>query len=297
MPSPLRYHVHSNVITHHKLGTGVYGTTYRVSSNGKSLSGKILHIPTGEDNVVDKIKEQFKNACSFLFQIQHPNLVKFVGISEETSHCLPMMLFELESENFNVFLKRTKGTLTIFTKLSLCHDIAKGLDHLHTNVQIVHKNLHASNILVSGIGQAKISDFALSHIVSFDEVHLDFPTKGSLLAYIAPEVLKNHQNTSYQSDIFSLGILSLQLVIEASPFNGNYKEIQQWISKCEPLHNEPFLNVNHCIQGCLSDNLINRPSASVVCQLLEETKRSPIIVAYDALNSKVRNSFISMLGS
>jgi len=269
--------VYSNVITHHKLGTGVYGTTYRVSSNGKSLAGKILHIPTGEGNAVDKVTEQFKNDCSFLFQIQHPNLVKFVGINEETSHTLPMMLFELESENFNVFLKRTKDTLTVFTKLSLSHDIAKGLDHLHTNVQIVHKNLHASNILVSSVGQAKISDFALPNIVSFDEVHLGLPTKGSLLAYIAPEVLENYQNTSYQSDIFSLGILILQLVIEASPFIGNYKEIQQRISK--PLYN--------IIQGCLSDNVINRPSASAMCQLLEEAKRSPITVAYDALNSKV----------
>jgi len=282
--------VYSNVITYHKLGTGIYGTTYRVSSSGKGLAGKILHnklIPTGETDAVDKIIEQFKNDCRFLYQIQHSNLIKFVGIYEDTSQTLPMMLFELEEENLNAFLKRTKAALTVLTKLRLSHDIAKGLHHLHTNVQIVHKNLHASNILVSSTGQAKISDFALSHIINFDEAHL--PTEDNLV-YIAPEVLENHQNTSYQSDIFSLGILNLQLVIEASPFVGNYKEIQLGISKCEPLHN--------LIQGCLSDNVINRLSATVVCQLLEETKRSPTTVAYDVLNSKVRSSFIlvNMIG-
>ena len=252
-----------------------------MSSNGKILAGKILHsklVPSGEGNAVNKITEQLKNDCLFLFQIQHPNLVKFVGIYEDTSHTLPMMLFELEAENFNVFLKCTKDALTVLTKLNLSHDIAKGLDHLHTNVRIVHKHLHASNILVSSTGQAKISDFALSHIMNIDKAYL--PTEDKSV-YTAPEVLEKHQNTSYQSDMFSLGILNLQLVIEASPFIGNYKEIQQGISKYEPLHN--------LIQGCLNDNVINRPSASAVCQLLEEAKRSPTTVAYNVLNSKVCN--------
>ncbi|XP_065910032.1 uncharacterized protein [Dysidea avara] len=287
--SPLRYSVYSNVITHHKLGTGVYGTTYRVSSSGEGLAGKILHsklMSSGKGDKLDIIVEQFKKDCSFLFQIQHPNLVKFVGIYEDTSHTIPMILNELEVENLNVFLKHAKDTLTVPTKLNLSHDMVKGLDHLHTYVQIVHKNLHASNILVSRSGQAKISDFAISHIVNFDEVHL--LTEDNLI-YVAPEVLENYQNTSYQSDMFSLGILNLQLIIEASPLIGNYKEIQQGISKYEPLCN--------LIQGCLSDIAVNRPGASIVCQQLEEVKKNPTTIAYDVLNSKTSLSFIEALKS
>ena len=277
---PQKYQMYSDVITYHKLGSGFYGTTYQVSSNGKFLAGKILHsklISSAKADKLDMITEQFKNECSFLFQIQHPNLVKFVGIYEDVSYILPMMLYEREAENLNMFIKRAKDTLAVFTKVCLSHDMAKGLDYLHTDVQIVHKNLHASNILVSRSGQAKISDYAMPHIVNFDEVYL--PTEDNLV-YAAPEVLENYQNTSYQSDIFSLGILNLQLVTEVSPFVGNYKEVQQEISKYEPLHN--------IIQGCLNRNVTNRPTASVVCLLLEEARRSPTTVAYDSLNSKVR---------
>ena len=272
--------MYSDVITYHKLGSGVFGTTYQVSSNGKFLAGKILHnkliISSAKADKIDMINEQFKNDCLFLFQIQHPNLVKFVGIYEDVSYILPMMLYEREAENLTMFIKRAKDTLTVLKKVCLSHDMANGLDYLHTDVQIVHKNLHASNILISSSGQAKISDYAMPHIVNFDEVH---PSTEDNLVYAAPEVLENFQNTSYQSDIFSLGILNLQLVTEASPFVGNYKDIQGEISKYEPLHN--------IIQNCLSRNVADRPTASIVCQLLEKAERSPTTVAYDSLNSKV----------
>ena len=106
-----------------------------MSSNGKIPAGKILNsklVPSGECNTVNKITEQ--SACFCFKSNILINLVKFVEIYEDSSPTLPMMLFELEEENLNAFLKCTKDALTVLTKLNLSHDIAKGLDHLHINM-------------------------------------------------------------------------------------------------------------------------------------------------------------------
>ena len=173
------------------------------------MAGKVLHdkiLPSGE--MLPKVIEQFRYDCSLVvLQMYHPNIVKYFGICNKPPYKFPMILQEYMAENLTLFLERTKDTLTFFDKLKLSLEMASGLEYLHAQ-RIVHKNLHSSNVLIDKSGYAKISDFVTPQL---DEARF---LSQSNPVYIAPEVLKNHKYSSYQSDIYSLGIINLHVFTE-----------------------------------------------------------------------------------
>ena len=260
------------------LGNGSYGTQYQVSCNGIFMSGKVLHnelLPTGEK--LQKIIEQFKSDCYVAVQMCiHINIVQYFGICCKAPYKFPMILHEYAEENLISFLEQTKSTLTFTQKLNLGHEMANGLAYLHMN-QIVHKNLHPSNILIK-YGHVKISDFITPQL---DEVQ--FSSKDNSI-YTAPEVIKNNKYFSYQSDIFSLGVLKLQLFTKTVLTVEGLQEVVQDI-KYKPL--------KRLICSCISDNITDRPNANGICQQIVAIRNNPTAVAYEALNSKV--SFICKL--
>ena len=80
----------------------------------------------------------------------------------------PILLTELLPENLNSYTARMKGKLPIHAQLELCHNMAKGLQFLHTD-GLVHNNLHGPNILISQDGQAKIADYICPPVDSLNE--------------------------------------------------------------------------------------------------------------------------------
>lgn len=70
----------------------------------------------------------------------------------------------------------------------------------------------------------KIGDFGFAYKVvsnqNADEINL--PSAGSPL-YMAPQVLENGENSSYQSDIWSLGVVFFEMLTGRLPFPAKNK--------------------------------------------------------------------------
>ncbi len=97
-------------------------------------------------------------------------------------------------------------------------DVLKGLDFMHDEHGIVHADIKPGNILLSSSGTAKIGDFG----TSFDMSSTNTPRKMvGTPWYMAPETLTNNQ-FSFQSDIWSIGIVTFQLITGRLPFD-DYK--------------------------------------------------------------------------
>ena len=269
--------IYHNVIIHQELGSGSYGTEYQVSSDGNLMAGKVLHdklLPAGEK--LHKMIEQFKSDCFLAVKMHHPHVVKYIGMCNKPPYKFPMLLQEFAAENLALFLERTKNTLTFAHKLKLSLEMASGLEYLHARL-IVHKNLHPSNVLIDKDGHVKISDFITPQL---DDIQFS-PQNNSV--YIAPEVLESHKYFSCESDVFSLGVLNLHLFTEVTLTAGKLQETVQDV-KYKPL--------KQLICSCISDNVMDRPNATQVCQQIVEIQRSPTAVAYEALTSQV--SYLEM---
>lgn len=99
--------------------------------------------------------------------------------------------------------------------------LAKGLDHLHSGLHkpVVHGNLMSKNVLLDRHCQPYVSDFGLHLLLN--------PTAGQQMleglasqGYKAPELIKM-KDASEQTDIYSLGVIFLELLTGKEPINEN----------------------------------------------------------------------------
>lgn len=66
------------------------------------------------------------------------------------------------------------------TRTKICIGVAKGLAYLHEQVNVVHRDIKASNILLDKDLMPKISDFGLARLVPPDMTHVSTRVAGTL---------------------------------------------------------------------------------------------------------------------
>ena len=130
--------------------------------------------------------------------------------------------------------------LSVRKALGIAQDIVKGLDFLHGH-DILHNDLKSDNVLLKRQGRrlrAVIIDFGLASTV-------DHPTKLTTVpqalkeaylrreeaTYVAPEIILDGQLTSTASDVFSLGLIFLDIEKRVKGTSPSYIIIMSHITK------------------------------------------------------------------
>ena len=285
-------------------GSGSYGVVYAVTVGDTHRIAKCLHsILVGADiNQSEKqgIRERFLNECLLLSKLDHPNVVKFVGVHfNPKDHSDVTMIMEKLHMDLDKFLDPDhRPDIDMFTKLSILLDVSSGLLYLHTQLAkpIIHRDLTAGNILLTeNFKQAKIADLGVSKLIDnhFHRAVTHTVCPGTL-SYMPPEALTNKPKYDTPLDVFSFGQLSLyvalqqfpQVAFELSP-EQSIKAYQ--LGEVAILKRKKWLDKlpeDHCLHGlilsCLRDSPSERPSTEklnmkmkVLCRL-EETVSSTL---------------------
>jgi serine/threonine protein phosphatase PrpC len=101
----------------------------------------------------------------------------------------------------------------------LVEQIGKGLQAFH-RLEMLHQDLRPDNIMIDRNGTAKIIDFGSTHVAGLTEAaplpggDADVP---GTIQYAAPEYFLGESGTT-RSDIFSLGVLTYQLLTGRLPY-------------------------------------------------------------------------------
>ncbi|PHU13143.1 hypothetical protein BC332_20073 [Capsicum chinense] len=138
----------------------------------------------------------------------------------------------------------TRGTETTIdwpTRMRIDISITKGISFLHTKENIIHGNLTSRNILLDEKNNPKIADVGLSRLMTTAGNTNVIATAGTL-GYHAPELSKI-KNASTKTDVYSLGVIILELLTGKSPSEAmDYLDLPQWVASIvkEEWTNEVF---------------------------------------------------------
>ena len=277
------------------LGTGSYGNVVKAKLDDLPCAAKILHHTffTSADPNVRDFTQRFQLECRILRQLRHPCIVQFLGVVEDPrplSNCRPILLMELMEESLTHFLESDHKSLPYHIQVNLIYDIALALHYLHAN-GILHRDLSSNNILLIGGVRAKLTDFGMSKMVDINpRMTRNKQTMcPGTLAFMPPEALLSKPTYSEKLDVFSTGVLIIQIITRKFPNPGDphrimhdpkYGRIQVPIPELERRKNDLLgVYLTHPLRAialnCIKDSDGERPTASLLCRELVGLKSTP----------------------
>ncbi|HUI40648.1 MAG TPA: serine/threonine-protein kinase [Terriglobia bacterium] len=221
MPAPGDIFGHYRI--EEQLGEGAFGTVFRGEDIRlhRKVAVKILHARIEED---PEAWGRLLREARAVSALNHPNICALYDIGEEEGLGYFAMEY-VEGRSLGEILR--DGPLPVATALSYAVQMAGALAHAHGR-GIVHRDLKASNVMITPGSEAKLLDFGLARrlgslaIESVSKSRQSLTDLGGLagtLCYMAPEVLRG-KPADVRSDLWSLGALLYETLCGRLPFQG-----------------------------------------------------------------------------
>ncbi|KAK4787702.1 hypothetical protein SAY86_011535 [Trapa natans] len=192
-----------------KIGEGGFGIVYKGELNdGTPIAVKQLSSKSRQGD------REFLNEIGIISCLKHPNLVKLYGCCIEGDQLL--LVYEYMENNslsralFGPVYQRLH--LDWSTRHKICIGIARGLCFLHeeSKLNIVHRDIKATNVLLDRDLNPKISDFGLARFGEEEKSHISTRIAGTI-GYMAPEyALWGH--LTHKADVYSFGVVALEII-------------------------------------------------------------------------------------
>lgn len=200
------------------IGKSSYGTIYKAALE-KNSTVRLLRFVRPACTAK---MEEVESVIRLLGRVRHPNLVPleafYAGPRGEKLLVHPFY----RCGNLAQFIRDGNAEShewAIIYRVSV--DIVKGLNHLHTKLQkpIIHGNLKSKNILLDSNYQPYISDSGL-HLILNPTAGQEMLEASAAQGYKAPELIKM-KDANKESDIYSLGVIFLEMLTGKEPINQN----------------------------------------------------------------------------
>ncbi|CAJ2674625.1 unnamed protein product [Trifolium pratense] len=267
-----------------KLGEGGFGTVFK----GNLRSGPFVAI-----KMLGKSKghgQDFVSEVATIGRIHHLNVVKLLGFCIEGSK--RALIYEyMPNGSLDKFIFAKEGSINLSYKQisDISIGIARGIAYLHhgCEMKILHFDIKPHNILLDENFIPKISDFGLAKLHSIDNSIVTMTGIRGTIGYMAPElVYKNIGGVSYKADVYSFGMLLMEMASKRKNLNSNAEHSSQmyfpfWIY--DQLRNEEEIEMGDVTEEdmkivrkmimvalwCIQLKPNDRPSMSKVVEMLE----------------------------
>lgn len=169
----------------------------------------------------ERYVEMFQNEAAVMSGLEHPNIVKVLGVPIiESKQCLVMEF--VKGRNLQQFLSRLRK---IGRRLSpplgvyIMRKVLLGLYEAHHArfpdgrlLELVHRDVKPANILISFAGDVKITDFGIAKSIMQNRMTTAGVVKGTV-RYLSPEQIRSDKIT-FRSDLFSCASVLVEMLID-----------------------------------------------------------------------------------
>ncbi|XP_065872162.1 inactive leucine-rich repeat receptor-like serine/threonine-protein kinase At1g60630 [Euphorbia lathyris] len=211
------------------LGRGTIGSTYKAVME----SGFIVTVKRLKEARYPRV-EEFRRHMELLGRLRHPHLVPLRAYFQAKEERLLVYDYFPNGSLFSLLHgTRTSGggkPLHWTSCLKIAEDLATGLLYIHQNPGLTHGNLKSSNVLLGPEFESCLTDYGLT---IFRDPDLVEEPSATCLFYRAPENRDNRKPSTQQADVYSFGVLLLELLTGKTPFQDLVQEhgsdIPRWV--------------------------------------------------------------------
>ncbi|XP_077443519.1 protein tyrosine kinase 2 beta, b isoform X2 [Stigmatopora argus] len=223
------------------LGEGFFGEVYDgfyTSTSGERVQ---VAVKTCKDCSPD-VMEKFMSEAVIMKNLDHPHIVKLIGIIEENPVWIVMELYEYGE--LGNYLTQKQKELTNMTVVLFSLQICKALVYLE-GVNMVHRDIAVRNVLVASPDCVKLGDFGLSRYIEDEEYYKASVTRLPI-KWMAPESINFRRFTS-ASDVWMFAVCVWEIMSRGrQPFfwlenRDVINQLEQGIRLPKPDHCPPAL--------------------------------------------------------
>lgn len=210
------------------LGEGAMGIVYKARDQrtGALCAVKVL-VP--DLAAQPDAARQFRREAELAASVKHPNTVIVYDFGELDGGMLYLVMELLDGATIDAVLRRR--ALAPNEALEWTRQLCAGLDALHA-AGIVHQDLKPQNVMViapdSSTPVVKIVDFGLARLVA-EPIETSAGTRrisGTPL-YMAPEQARADDYVGPSADLFSLGVVTYEMLCGSIPFDVDHYTVPQ----------------------------------------------------------------------
>eukprot|EP00993_Chasmostoma_nieuportense_P000838 NODE_176_length_2814_cov_25.279122_g162_i0.p1 GENE.NODE_176_length_2814_cov_25.279122_g162_i0~~NODE_176_length_2814_cov_25.279122_g162_i0.p1 ORF type:complete len:841 (+),score=247.34 NODE_176_length_2814_cov_25.279122_g162_i0:201-2723(+) len=168
-------------------------------------------------------------------KLDHPNVTKLFEVIDDPEADKLYLVLEYVEQGAIMKVSESgfadRPAFSFPKQKDYVHQLALGLDYLHTN-GIVHRDIKPENILLGSDDVVKFTDFGVSGTFESD----DFLEAGGTPAFMSPEsCLGNGKVMGKPADMWALGVTVYCMVFAILPFRGSsVQEISKNIQEVTP---------------------------------------------------------------
>lgn len=248
---------------------------------GRIVAVKALRTDTS--NVEAKLRRLRAEAHNSA-NLAHPNIAALFDYYEHDG--IGFLIMEYVPSKSLADLYHKEKTVEPTRLLPILIQTARGLFVAHSH-GVIHRDVKPANIMVSETGSVKITDFGVSYSSDQEQITQDGMVVGTA-QYISPEQAQGEQTTA-QSDIYSLGVVAYEGLCGHRPFTGTTPvdiAAAHVNDPVPPLPDSVDLQLRQFVMSMLSKNPKDRPKdALVVSKVLAKIERR-LLDQQTAFNNK-----------
>ena len=223
-------HATNNFNDEEKLGQGGFGGVYKGFLREPNCFVAVKRVSKGSKQGM----KEYASEVKIISRLRHKNLVQLIGWCHERGDLLLVYEF-MPSGSLDSHLLTKESLLIWAIRYKVAQGLASALLYLHEEWEqcVVHGDIKSSNIMLDLNFNAKLGDFGLARLVDHVKGSQTTILAGTM-GYMAPECVTTGK-ASKESDVYSFGIVALEIAFRRKPIKINALEDQvvmvEWVRK------------------------------------------------------------------